>query len=830
MRNKAFIWVSIILCLSYDFCSLSSAKGEPVQALKLLEAIDLAKKNDIIKAELPKIKNKDFVLVGRYKVSSLKKKDKVVQIIWTSVANEKNQIAALEQPFIATLKTQEQTLPKETLIPFNGEYQEIVVAIKKLIEGKNIQDIPKSVENPKSTDRRVLVGQHESVNQNAAVIKKNMQDETTSQKDSKAQEDQSNKQNSLSSKSDSNTGRGLGNSSSGQSFPPLEINNGTSPQPREERNRDRRDPVGLRHMRGRQNEQEPRNLERPGTNNPRERNRHEPALPENNNRGQNGQGNQGEGQLVTIFESCPPRIDEVQDRVIKQQKAIVRQGDRVISNTGCRDTFDTFVIRRDYNGVGCEDRVDNGRRIAEGRYRKYWVDEAGQRQELNDRLYVEEDNPHPFIEERGQCRASVNLRTRKAHPQIETVYYGRGNRRVVVQTCHDDPNAQTVDILETPAQCTPVHNLVENFSKEQARDIFRLDGVEHEARACHEVGERLPHQFDASLPCKPVRNLTDRTAIHTGIRYITLRDGTRLDLSSRCELFGARLGLQFTTEGCDGYSHDFVANRSYPLGRWYFLEGQNKRFVTRCVAGQPPLDHQFELVGYRHDDARRISYPEYKITIRTPTGPQVIADRQVRSDRGNFAYVYNREERAASQTRPERYEGCYKITPLDRFGIYRRRDGTEYREASGNAGEQRSTDLCQRTSERKNAYEYTVDRFHLGEGGFRDTIVRILDIPNHRFARYNAFDQRIDKGYVYRRSCVQVRQKVTYPGGRQEYTPWRRESGELTYTPYCRMGWASGSTLGVAEYSQARSHYPGSEHRCENNGLRYVLPGPNRVN
>src|SRR5262249_10629011 len=138
---------------------------------------------------------------------------------------------------------------------------------------------------------------------------------------------------------------------------------------------------------------------------------------------------------------------------------------------------------------------------------------------------------------------------------------------------------------------------------------------------------------------------------------------------------------------CVGYHHDFTANQSYVMGRWYYLNHQQKVFVSKCIPGGEAHAHQFELVGYENSDTKKISYPIYKLWIQTGNGPLVLKQRESRPDRGQYAYVLIREEMTPYKT--PRLEGRIFITPLAVFHVYTRQDGSEYRNLIRDAGEKR---------------------------------------------------------------------------------------------------------------------------------------------
>jgi hypothetical protein len=281
------------------------------------------------------------------------------------------------------------------------------------------------------------------------------------------------------------------------------------------------------------------------------------------------------------------------------------------------------------------------------------------------------------------------------------------------------------------------------------------------------------------------------------------------------------------------------------MGRWYYLNKQQKVFVSKCIPGGEALSHQYKLVGYEHIDTKKISYPIYKIWIETGNGSLVLKERESRPDRGQYAYVLIREETIPYKT--PRLEGRIFVTPLAVFHVYTRQDGSEYRILTRDAGEKReelplsqapaapiaapqvvapqaAPQPPQEVTERRNAFEYTIDSFSFDRKQYKCTHVEVSDNAAPQFHRpspcvsdpADVFGHKEHNCFIYKRPCVQTRKKIIAPNGHATVTPWAVESVSKNYAPYCYiMG-------GGAYYNTHPSAYPG--------GSPHVPAQPNRIN
>lgn len=86
-------------------------------------------------------------------------------------------------------------------------------------------------------------------------------------------------------------------------------------------------------------------------------------------------------------------------------------------------------------------------------------------------------------------------------------------------------------------------------------------------------------------------------------------------------------------DGCDGiFVHDVRTNASYGTRRWYRLTDDGKpslpaswQPITDCV--QNPYEayrHAYVFDGWRHDDARRLSWALTRVEVRTDVGVEVL--------------------------------------------------------------------------------------------------------------------------------------------------------------------------------------------------------------
>ena len=217
-----------------------------------------------------------------------------------------------------------------------------------------------------------------------------------------------------------------------------------------------------------------------------------------------------------------------------------------------------------------------------------------------------------------------------------------------------------------------------------------------------------------------------------GKRFITLRDGTKHKISDECEPFGDALGLEFTTEGCEGFKHDVEAGKSYALGKWFYTYKNRPQIVSKCVAGSKVFVHKTETKGYEHDDDAKASFEKQDIWFETEEDDVVIERRKVRYDLPSTPYQFKENRVSQSQLRDTYYDGCYQFAPQDKFKVFKRADNSEFLAFLNTSADKKSSNLCQVRQEQQRYREYIIDFLEKvgGSYGSKTLITEDVDITS----------------------------------------------------------------------------------------------------
>ncbi len=457
-------------------------------------------------------------------------------------------------------------------------------------------------------------------------------------------------------------------------------------------------------------------------------------------------------EVEVTTDGCPPRIDESHDRVIIQTRSISRQNGQIIHQTDCSDTNDVFPINKDYQCPNCQDDVRLQTRKAFARYQKYWIDEQGQRQYLNDRLYVDETSPYPLTEQRGDCPFEIDWHTEQAYPQVEAVYTDRTHNKKQVQGCHRQMGQPAIPIAWTMQDCQLIHDFPNNQSQEQQRAFFNVQGVEHQARSCRPRGNPTPHEFVTSV-CDPIRDIDGRKLITMARRRVKTSLGPQF-VSPECEPHGPAVNLQATVQGCEGeYVHDWPAGKTYLKKRWYHTLRGQREYVTSCLRNNEFLPHQRQVVEFVHNDQHKTAKAKTVIYIEANGKRLEVAHPQVREDEEALPYIYI-EDRSKYFPHKAIQEGCYLVTPRVTYEVYHRPDNSEL-EVVKQAELPLRHYNCQESWEYKTAVQSVYGR--LGSSGYSSGNWTKAFSPDLR--------ERGCKG-VHQVSSLQYKRKViTYPNG-----------------------------------------------------------------
>jgi len=710
-------------------------ESKPQQKIvELIEDLPLTGDNDVVRGSHPILnKEKKIHVVGRHKVTKIDDKNSIVQVVWTGLQNDKKQHASFDKAFVTVIQSSDSRLLKNLKLPIKGDIKQIQIALDKMKKGKVNENEIMEGENPESDERHV----QGSDNSNSS-------GEHSHNGENNTDVDGDTKNNGKGKGEGGHLGqRALGGTSSPKKNEPYKSGNKTSDSrgglggmnsapsftgsgSRENNATDSNaiDPSGNNANDGSRTNPHAddaetiNNTSSPSVSNSSENNSNDGSgtnPQENNNEETETDGHEAASPEPDVIEiesiSCPVRIDEAQDRVYEQNRVIYKTNGVVTEETQCSDGLVHFDLRRDYNADGCEDYVRYADRVAFDRYRKYWVDNAGERHYFGERKFVDEQNPRPFINEKGMCKADVDLVRMRAHPQIETVYYGRGNTRVVVEGCHKDPSYEPIPITETVEGCSPLHSFDEKVSRVQKRGVYQIDESEHEAFACRTSGEPLVHQFDQSA-CQPIYNMATKQYTETGMRFVSLPSGEVIQLSSTCEPVGPPRDLSFKRRDCQGYEHKIDEQKTYVLGKWTYNHLGVTKEVSACIKGPLFHPHVFTINGYHHDDEAKISHTKHKVSFNDGQTDQVIEESRTRFDLASHPYEYVEDSVEISERREAYYEGCHQYFPHDKVKVFKRVDDSLYKEFSEISPDKKGEDQCRKETSEINYRIYEIGFCH----------------------------------------------------------------------------------------------------------------------
>lgn len=434
------------------------------------------------------------------------------------------------------------------------------------------------------------------------------------------------------------------------------------------------------------------------------------------------------------FDVCAPRIDWGTKQVILQAKALTFKDGVKIVEGDCADTPKRFAIQKDYTCDVCEDVVEkkvpsshNDLGFAYATYRPYWLDQASQRTYLKD---PQRDEKHPFAlkEESGKCTYKVDLTAQTAIPQSELVYDNRAKQRVVVEGCRPSIDASSIPITTTQKGCGIVHDFAGDRSIQQQRLIYSLDGVEHEVVPCHDVGGWMTHEFDKNV-CKPFVDHSVKKQQPMARRFIMTPQG-KIYLTE-CEPYGSKVDLEVDYAVCasEPFHHDVASKQSYRKGRYYYdhpLKG--RKYITPCqpitdsLNGGDPLanifTHKKTLVGYEHNDTKRLSKTKVEVSIEVDGTKVVIVPAHIDEKETEAPYAKQGEKCETTPYQEKMNDPCFKEQRFRKNVVYQRVDGSEVLERTDDKVQ--TVDLCVRSKE-TNYEPAFVSYFMYGSGPHWDT-------------------------------------------------------------------------------------------------------------
>ncbi|AIL13746.1 hypothetical protein IM40_10090 (plasmid) [Candidatus Paracaedimonas acanthamoebae] len=700
------------ICLSlilYLLCSLSGHPNPPENAeAVLLEEVALQEDQQQLKAQLNEKNKKEVTLIGQVRAISIptQKDSKVVQVVWTALQGKDKKRALFKEPLISTFKSSKGSLSKGLKISLYGNKAHLLDALTRLEKGEDDQIGEVKADNPSSNERRLedvegkvkkraslknLADLGTPIKENSSHDHTSMSTSTESYRGSSAssygerknadaliRKDSTN-QNNLSMRRPSSSLRG------GNSRGSLSSSAVSSTAPKSGLQKDKNN-VFL----------DNKNLTTSPLNSPATSSTSSPTPlkdfegsldrsfdPLKINQGETSGVEEFEMPLIEVEvtrEGCTPRIDLERGKVIIQTRSIAKTNGTITHETQCADSHLIFDIKKDYGC--CADKVDEGSRVAYTTFRRYYLDDGYNKVYVDTECLNDESQPHPFIEEKGICSHDINLQSRFAYPQAETVYYDRSNARKVVKGCHRS-EAQPLPIISTAEGCSLKHVYEQNKSLIQKKEVFIDQGVIHEIVPCHETNESIPHQF-VKAGCKPsllgsrVTRMVKRQIVHEGRKKL---------ITNQCEP-ESMTELLSTREGCEGhYTHDLDAHRSYPHVKFYYLKGMTRKYLEGgCQRSYEALAHHIKIIGHTHFDHLLKSQQRYQISFKDKNKDYVLQERTEENQGSWIPYVLKGTVEKPSGTTSPSLQGHIFMAPRDKVEIWVRPDGSLFEKVIGQAG------------------------------------------------------------------------------------------------------------------------------------------------
>ena len=672
------IYLFFILYLCGSFLGNANPQ-EDIKAI-LMDDIWLQENESLIKAQLSqpqekKINKKEITLIGQVRaVSPPSKKDsKIVQVVWTGVKGKGKKKASFKEPLISTFKSEKSILSKGLKISLYGNKEHLSDAIGRLEKGEDEQISELKADNPSSSDRRLedmegKIKKRHSL-RNSFGLDAQMVGNTSHDNASMLSSSEHYLGNSSSSYGEGKNADSLiRKSSNSQNHKPLR---------RLDRPASQKKPFTGEKIFSNSLNSSPGSTSlshRPNKDfieSPKEE--FDPLKIKQGNASSGNEFNMPLIEVEVTKEGCKPRVDIDRGKVIIQTRSIARTNGVITHETQCADSHLIFDIKKDYGC--CSDIVDQQAGFAYTTFKRYWIDEANNKIYLDEHCLKDESQPHPFIEEKGLCSHDIDLESRLAYPQSETVYYNRNHARVLVKACHRT-NGMPFAIISTEQGCPLKHLYEQNKSVVQKRDIFIENGITHDVTPCYETAEFVPHHFVKS-GCKPVLN--GATVIPMAKRQISYKGKTKI-IPGQCEPQHLT-NLISTREGCEGqYEHDYNSGRSYPLMRAYYQWGNRKRFIDKvCRRSNDPLPHFSSIIGYEHVDLNLKSKPRYQISIKDVQSLLIIKEFTEKDETKWLPYVFEKKVTGEVDSYPPYQQGEYIIFPRAEYNIYTRPDKTHYK-------------------------------------------------------------------------------------------------------------------------------------------------------
>ncbi len=198
----------------------------------------------------------------------------------------------------------------------------------------------------------------------------------------------------------------------------------------------------------------------------------------------------------TVYENCgPPRPDYVLETLFRQVRDITTQDGTETYSSDCRDSNkpeDRTKLIRDYEA--CKVTADTGNNRALERFRYYYIDENGDRQNEDD-CRPDPSITYTYFEDHEAC--SIEHEAGKAIRQSRLAYQTRDGVKHNVGECGPSASRDPIAMDYNPDLCSnPDGSTARSPYDEQGRYQYTLNGVLQTYGECQDTGNTIEYRAD----------------------------------------------------------------------------------------------------------------------------------------------------------------------------------------------------------------------------------------------------------------------------------------------------------------------------------------------
>ena len=354
---------------------------------------------------------------------------------------------------------------------------------------------------------------------------------------------------------------------------------------------------------------------------------------------------------ITLSEAgCPLKVSE-DGSVVQVQSQTMKNGQ---PQGDCSPNGTNLTVQKSY--TTCEDDVDLDAHKAAPQFRRFYIDQSGTTQYLDDECVIDNDVEFDMYQDDSVC--SFDLELAGANPSAfnrgKWYYQNRNNNRVEVTGC-ERIEGESTPILTTAENCTPRHQFQSGSggqSFEMTKQYYVWDDIQRIVSDCMDSGKTFEHIHKTNV-CSDLTPTQADMANYSGGEAALIAvpqeriaidlNGTETYISDCKPIEDVSAELFKETAGCETtFFHYLSAGESYGSTKWkYQIDGKPEITLTSCIQDNAvTYTHQTRINGYEHHDSLLYSEPKTEIYIQSGGQEVMVSDAQVRSGAPQLDYVF----------------------------------------------------------------------------------------------------------------------------------------------------------------------------------------------